>query len=132
MSGFRKYLFEAQASLHRARRTFEDGDLIWTTIIAYYAEYYALEAFLQRIGIRTGSHTRAISFGQALLGERMRTIRRHRRLRADAHEGRAGSVSTVERMLAEAEEFIAYLTHIVPKKSTERYRKKAAQLCLSK
>ena len=52
----RSYLEEAKASLERAERNFKDGDLLWTTVVIYYAEYYALYSFLQRIGVKCENH----------------------------------------------------------------------------
>ena len=46
------YMNEAKTSLERAQKNFNDGDLLWTTVVIYYAEYYALYSFLQRIGIK--------------------------------------------------------------------------------
>ena len=42
----RGYLNEAKASLERAEMNFKDGDLLWTTVVVYYAEYYSLYSFL--------------------------------------------------------------------------------------
>src|SRR3989344_2791396 len=34
------YLNEAKSSLERAEKDFNDGDLLWATVVIYYAEYY--------------------------------------------------------------------------------------------
>ncbi|MBI2673211.1 hypothetical protein HYX19_03045, partial [Candidatus Woesearchaeota archaeon] len=46
------YLKEAKLSLERAEKNFNDGDLLWATVVIYYAEYYALYSFLQGIGVK--------------------------------------------------------------------------------
>jgi len=48
----KSYLKEAKSSLERADKNFKDGDLLWTTVVIYYADYYALYSFLQRIGVK--------------------------------------------------------------------------------
>ena len=48
----KSYLEEAKLSLARADKDFQDGDFLWTTVVIYYAEYYALYSFLQRIGVK--------------------------------------------------------------------------------
>lgn len=43
----RSYLEEAKSSLLRAEKNLEENDLLWATVVIYYAEYYALYSFLQ-------------------------------------------------------------------------------------
>ena len=43
----KSYTEQAKASLKRAQKNFEEDDLLWTTVVMYYAEYYALYSFLQ-------------------------------------------------------------------------------------
>lgn len=42
----KSYLEEAKASLKGAEKNFKDGDLLWATVVVYYAECYALYSFL--------------------------------------------------------------------------------------
>lgn len=42
----KSYLEEAKSSLARAEKDFQDGDLLWATVVIYYSEYYALYSFL--------------------------------------------------------------------------------------
>lgn len=79
------YLNEAKLSLQRAHKNFEDDDLLWTTIVIYYAEYYALYSFLQRIGIKSENHFCSILAASKLLGEdKIKTIKLHKGKRIDA------------------------------------------------
>lgn len=48
----KSYLEESKFSLERAEKNFNDKDLLWTTVVIYYAEYYALYSFLQKIGVK--------------------------------------------------------------------------------
>ena len=52
----KSYQEEAKASLERTEKNFKDGDMLWSTVVIYYAEYYALYAFLQRIGVKCENH----------------------------------------------------------------------------
>ena len=54
------YLNEAKSSLLRAEKNLEDKDLLWTTVAVYYAEYYALYSFLQKIGVKCENHSCSI------------------------------------------------------------------------
>ena len=65
----KSYLEQAKSSLLRANKDFQDKDLLWTTVAIYYAEYYALYSFLQRIGVKCGNHSCSIIVVGILLGE---------------------------------------------------------------
>jgi uncharacterized protein (UPF0332 family) len=79
------YLEESKASLKRAEKNFEDGDLLWTTVVIYYAEYYALYSFLQRIGVKCENHFCSILTVTVLLGEdKTQIINQHKDKRIDA------------------------------------------------
>src|SRR3989344_6834233 len=68
------YLKEAKSSLERAEKNFLDGDLLWATVVVYYADYYALYSFLQRIGIKCENHTCSILAVMYLLGEEKTSV----------------------------------------------------------
>ena len=52
----KSYLEQSKSSLERAEKDFRDGDMLWATVVIYYAEYYSLYSFLQRIGIKCENH----------------------------------------------------------------------------
>src|SRR3989338_7509072 len=56
----KSYLEESKSSLLRAEKNFREDDLLWTTVVIYYSEYYALYSFLQRIGIKCENHSCSI------------------------------------------------------------------------
>lgn len=109
------YSQEARASLIRAGRNFADGDLLWATIVAYYAEYYALYAFLQRIGVKCENHLCSIMAASLLLGEhKVQTIELHKSKRIDAqYYMRVDKEEQVRAMLVEAKTFVALFDNIV-------------------
>lgn len=81
----KSYLDQAKSSLLRANKNFEDKDLLWTTVAIYYAEYYALYSFLQRIGIKCENHSCSILAVGLLLGEdKTKIINEHKNKRIDA------------------------------------------------
>ena len=81
----KSYLEEAKASLERAEKNFADGDLLWTTVVIYYADYYSLYSFLQRIGVKCENHSCSLLAAASLLGEeRTRIINEHKGKRIDA------------------------------------------------
>ena len=81
----KSYLEQAKSSLLRAEKDLDDGDLLWATVTIYYAEYYALYSFLQRIGVKCENHACSILAAGFLLGESStKTINEHKSKRIDA------------------------------------------------
>jgi len=127
------YLREAKASLQRAEKNFLEGDLLWTTVVVYYAEYYSLYSFLQRIGIKCENHFCSILATSQLLGNEMtRTINKHKDKRIDAqYYMKVGGNAQVKQMLAEAKTFAAEFDNLVSNLTNEQiesHRKKFLNL----
>lgn len=103
------YLAEAKGSLVRAEKNFQDGDLLWTTVVIYYAEYYALYAFLRQLGIKCENHACSIMAVSYLLGEeKTKTINDHKQKRIDAqYYMKVGKEEEVKEMLNKAKLFVA-------------------------
>jgi uncharacterized protein (UPF0332 family) len=125
----RSYLKEAWTSLKRAEKNFKDGDLLWATVVAYYAEYYALYSFLQKIGAKCENHFCSIVAAENLLGpEKTRTIKEHKEKRTDAqYYMRIGKESQIIEMLRDAKVFVSDFDVMVSKinrEETDAYRKK--------
>src|SRR3989339_1233699 len=81
----KSYLEQAKSFLLRAEKDLNDKDLLWATVAIYYAEYYALYSFLQRIGIKCENHACSILAVSILLGEdKTKTINKHKGKRIDA------------------------------------------------
>ena len=123
------YGVEAKSSLKRAEKNFTDGDLLWTTVISYYAEYYALYSFLQRIGIKCENHFCSILAVTVLLGEeKTKTINQHKDKRIDAqYYMRVGKQEEVDQMLKEAKIFVATfddLVSTISEKEVNKYRER--------
>lgn len=111
----KSYLREAKASLERAEKNFNDGDLLWTTVVIYYAEYYALYSFLQRIGIKCENHFCSILAVSFLLGEeKTEAINLHKDKRIDAqYYMRVDNEENVKNMLQEAKIFVSIFDELV-------------------
>lgn len=109
------YLKEAKASLARADKNFQDKDLLWTTVVIYYAEYYALYSFLQRIGVKCENHFCSILAVKLLLGEeKIKTINYHKDKRIDAqYYMKVGKEEDVKKLLQEAKIFVSMFDEIV-------------------
>ncbi len=109
------YLTEAKASLERAEKNFRDGDLLWATVVIYYAEYYALYSFLQRIGIKCENHFCSILAAGFLLGEeKIETITQHKDKRIDAqYYMKIGKEEEIDKMLKEAKLFVSMFDELV-------------------
>lgn len=105
----RSYVQEAKSSLARADQNFKDRDLLWTTVVIYYAEYYALYSFLQRIGVKCENHFCSIEAVSVLLGkEKTDIINSHKDKRIDAqYYMRVGKEEQVKKMLQEAKQFVS-------------------------
>lgn len=103
------YLEQAKSSLLRAQKDFEDKDLLWTTVAIYYAEYYALYSFLQRIGVKCENHSCSILAVSFLLGEdKTKIINEHKDKRIDAqYYMKVDQENKVKIMITEAQNFIS-------------------------
>ena len=129
----KSYLEEAKSSLKRADKNFKDNDLLWTTVVIYYAEYYALYSFLQRIGIKCENHSCSILATTHLLGEdKTQIINRHKNKRIDAqYYMKIGKEEEVKQMLKEAKMFISMYDELVSNLNEEEinsYRKQFINL----
>src|SRR3989344_9337736 len=81
----KSYLEQARLSLLKAERDLDENDLIWATVALYYADYYSLYSFLQRIGIKCENHSCSIIAVAFLLGEdKIGIINQHKEKRIDA------------------------------------------------
>ncbi|MDI6721126.1 MAG: HEPN domain-containing protein [Candidatus Aenigmarchaeota archaeon] len=111
----KSYLEESKSSLARAEKDFLDSDLLWATVVIYYAEYYALYSFLQRIGIKCENHYCSILIVTYLLGEeKTKIINEHKEKRIDAqYYMKTGKEDQVEKMLQEAKEFVSVFDEII-------------------
>lgn len=127
------YIQEAKSSLERAQKNFDDGDLLWATVVVYYAEYYSLYVFLQKIGLKCENHFCSILTAGFLLGEeKIKAINDHKKKRVDAqYYMRVGKEQEVEEMLKEAKLFVAMFDELISnisEKEIESYREKVLVL----
>jgi uncharacterized protein (UPF0332 family) len=111
----KSYLEQAKSSLLRAKKNFEDKDLLWTTVAIYYAEYYALYSFLQRIGVKCENHSCSILAVGILLGkDKIKIINEHKDKRIDAqYYMKVDQENKVKTMLIEAQNFISGFDELV-------------------
>ena len=111
----RSYLEKAKLSLERAEKNFKDKDFLWTTVVIYYAEYYVLYAFLQRIGVKCENHFCSILVVEYLLGnDKVEIIHRHKSKRIDAqYYIKIGKEKEIEQMLQKAKIFVSTFDKII-------------------
>lgn len=111
----KSYLEQAKSSLLRAEKDLNDNDLLWATVAIYYAEYYALYSFLQRVGVKCENHTCSILVVASLLGdEKIKTINDHKRKRIDAqYYMKVDQEIKVRMMLQEAKIFVSNFDELV-------------------
>ena len=128
----KSYLEQAKSSLLRAEKDMNDKDFLWATVAIYYAEYYALYSFLQRIGIKCENHACSILAVTLLLGEdKTRTINQHKDKRIDAqYYMKVDQEAKIKEISEEAKTFVAYFDELVSNLSEEaikEYRTKISQ-----
>jgi uncharacterized protein (UPF0332 family) len=113
----KSYFEQAKSSILRAEKDFKDNDLLWATVAVYYSEYYALYAFLQRIGVKCENHACSIVAAGTLLGEeKIKVINEHKSKRIDAqYYMKVEKEQEVQKMLVEAKGFIAFFDEILSK-----------------
>ena len=109
------YLEQAKSSLLRAEKDLDDKDFLWSTVAIYYAEYYALYSFLQRIGIKCENHACSILAVTLLLGEdKTKTINQHKDKRIDAqYYMKFDQEEKIRKMLQEAKIFVSNFDELV-------------------
>ena len=76
----------SKQTLKSAELTLESKDLVWSTSMIYYAEYYALYSFLAMIGIKCENHECSIEIASFLLDKKidLNDVKRAKDLRIDA------------------------------------------------
>ncbi len=109
------YLQLAKSSLKSAEIMLTQRDFLWTTVMIYYAEYYALYSFLTRIGLKCENHLCSILLTKLLLGEeKVKMIEKHKEKRIDAqYYLKIGRANEIRKMLNEAKIFIISFEDIV-------------------
>ena len=117
----KSYLEQAKSSLLRAEKDLNDKDFLWATVAIYYAEYYALYSFLQKIGVKCENHACSILAVAFLLGEdKTRTINLHKDKRIDAqYYIKVDQEIKIKAMLQEAKMFVADFDEVVSNLSEE-------------
>ena len=129
----KSYINEAKLSLRRAESNFEENDLLWATVVIYYAEYYAMYSFLQKVGVKCENHSCSILAVSLLLGEdKVKTIKEHKEKRIDAqYYMKVGKKEQVEIILKEGKFFILMFDELVSNLSEKEisfYRDKIMKL----
>ena len=101
--------------MERAEKNFKDRDLLWATVVMYYAEYYALYSFLQRIGVKCENHFCSILAVAHLLGDdKTKIINDHKDKRIDAqYYMKVDQEIKIRTMLQEAKIFVSDFDEIV-------------------
>ncbi len=123
----KSYLEQAKSSLLKAERDLNEKDLLWSTVAIYYAEYYALYSFLQKIGIKCENHSCSILVIEFLLGkDKTKTINEHKEKRIDAqYYMKTDQEPKIKVMIQEAKRFVSMFDEIISnlsKKEINEYR----------
>ena len=124
----KSYLEQSKSSLLKAEKDLNEKDYLWSTVAIYYAEYYALYSFLQRIGIKCENHACSILTVSLLLGEnKTKTINEHKGKRIDAqYYIKVDQEDKIKMMLNEAKIFVGNFDNLISSINEEEvkdYRK---------
>jgi uncharacterized protein (UPF0332 family) len=128
------FLEHAKKSLIGAHLDFKENDLLWATVKLYYAEYYSVYAFLQRIGIKCENHSCSILLAKTLLGDLLilDLINEHRKNRIDSqYYLKIGKRDEVEQMLKSAKRIYSGFDNLLSELKDweiKKYRKKCVEL----
>ena len=120
----------AKSTLKRAGEVLEKKDAVWGSVMIYYADYYALYSFLQKIGIKSENHSCSIDTAGFLLGGKgmIKTINNHMKNRVDAqYYLKTIPENMLVKSLEEAKTFVAVYDEIVSnitQKGIEFFRSK--------
>ncbi len=96
----------------------------------YYAEYYALYSFLQKIGVKCENHSCSILATGTLLGEeKIKIINEHKDKRIDAqYYLKVDQENKVKAMLVEAQNFISYFDELVCNLSEKEIKENVSKI----
>lgn len=116
------YIRLAKSTLKATETMLEKKDLLWATVMIYYAEYYALYSFLARIGIKCENHSCSILLTAHLLGsESIKRIEEDKKRRIDAqYYLRVVGKNKIKDMFNSAKMFVAEFEDTVSKISEEK------------
>ena len=120
----KSYLEQAKSSILRAEKNLEEQDFLWATVAMYYAEYYALYSFLQKVGIKCENHTCSILAADFLLGsDKVKTINEHKGKRIDAqYYIKTEQEEVIKQMMIEAKNFISAFDELISNLSEEKIK----------
>lgn len=62
----KNYLLQAEKTLERVKKLIDDDDFLWASVTTYYCAYYALYAFLQKVGAKSENHSCSIELFEYL------------------------------------------------------------------
>ena len=129
----RSYLEQAKSSLKRAEKDMGEGDMLWATVVIYYAEYYALYSFLQRVGIKCENHFCSILAVEKLLGkEKVEIINDQKLKRIDAqYYMKLVEIGKIKEMLQHGKMWVAEFDNRIASLSeadVQSYRRKIKNL----
>ncbi len=132
----KSYLEQAKSSILRAEKNLDEKDFLWATVAMYYAEYYALYSFLQKIGIKCENHTCSILAVEFLLGQNeVKIINEHKGKRIDAqYYIKTDQEETIKQRMTEAKNFISTFDELISNLSEEEikeYKEKIAKECVN-
>ena len=115
------YLEQAKSSLLRAEKDLNDKDFLWATVAIYYADYYALYSFLQRIGVKCENHNCSILAAAFILGaDKTKIINEHKGKRIDAqYYMKVDKETKIKTMLQEAKTLVSNFDEILSNLSEE-------------
>jgi len=113
----KSYINLAKNTLKSAENMLKEDDLLWTTVMSYYAEYYALYSFLARIGVKCENHFCSILITKFLLGKEMvESIEKNKDKRIDAqYYLRIVKKDKIKNMLNSAKLFVAEFEDMISK-----------------
>ncbi len=108
----------------RAEKDLNDKDFLWATVAIYYAEYYALYSFLQKIGIKCENYACSILAVTLFLGEdKTKTINQYKDKRIDAqYYMKVDQESKIMVMLQEAKIFVSNFDEVASKLSEDEIK----------
>ncbi|MBN2423295.1 HEPN domain-containing protein [Candidatus Woesearchaeota archaeon] len=81
-----RYLKQSENTLKRVKQLIDEEGHLWASVMTYYSAYYAIYAFLQKIGIKSENHSCSIEIFNYLTGEEELTknIKKFRDARIDS------------------------------------------------
>lgn len=131
----RSFMEHAVNTIIKSEKLYKNRDYLWSSVMAYYAEYYAITSFLYAIGVKSENHFCSISLFMYLMNTKI-NLMRHKEIRVDAqYYLKTPDTHRLAKMMKEVKEIINLVNSVLSELNEEKieeYRNKIKKIKMEK